>query len=160
MANQRGCFTKIILLVVFVAAAGAALSLIPLSPLKRSVEARLSSTLGRSVTIDSVRLNLIGSPHLILTGVTAYEDPAFGDGVFLKAGEVRAGFDVIQYLRSRQIAINSIIFKSAQLDLVKNRDGAGWTTLGKQSSQVSRGRARYPNPYSIRRFYLYRRPLP
>ena len=135
--TRRGYF-KFILLMVLPAAAAVALSLIPLSPLKHSVEGRLSNTLGRNVTIDSVRLNLLGSPHLVLSGMTAHEDPAFGDGVFLRAGEVRAGFDVIHFLRSRQISIDSIVFKSAQLELIKNRDGVwSWTTLGKPGSELA-----------------------
>lgn len=135
--TKQGCFTKMLLLIFVAGASVATLSLIPLSPLKHSVELRLSDTLGRVVTIDSVRLDLMGSPHLILTGMTAKEDPAFGDGVFLRADEVRAGFDVIHYLKSRQIVINSIVFKSAQVDLVKNHDGVwSWTTLGKQGSEA------------------------
>ena len=125
------------------------LSLVPLSPLKHSVEARLSDTLGRSVTIDSARLSLIGRPHLILSGMTAREDPAFGDGVFLRAAEVRAGFDVIQFLRSRQITIDSIVFKSAQVDLVKNSNGVwSWTTLGKQASEASTAATLVSEPVS------------
>lgn len=138
MGRPRGLFTKGLLLILFAGVAVGALSLIPLSPLKQSVQSRLSDTLGRKVTVDSVRLNLIGSPHLVLTGVTALEDPAFGDGVFLSASEVRAGVDVIQYLRSRVIVIDSIIFKSPQITLVKNRDGVwSWSTLGKRSSETS-----------------------
>lgn len=137
--TKRGLFTKMIFLTVVGVAGVAALSLIPISPLKHPVEVRLSDTLGRRVTVDSVRLNLIGTPHLTLTGLTAYEDPAFGDGVFLKATEVRAGFDVTQFLKSRQIVIDSIVFKSARLDLIKTREGVwSWTTLGKQSSTISK----------------------
>jgi hypothetical protein len=138
MIRRNGWFTKTLMVILFAGVAVVVLSLIPLSPLKQSVQVKLSETLGRNVTVDSVRLNLIGSPHLVLTGVTAHEDPAFGDGVFLKANEVRAGVDVIQYLRSRLIVIDSIVFKSAQVNLVKNRDGVwSWSTLGKPSSEAS-----------------------
>jgi hypothetical protein len=138
MARPRGWFTKALLLILFAGVAVGLLSLIPLSPLKQSAQVKLSDTLGRKVTVDSVRLNLIGRPHLVLTGVTAQEDPAFGEGVFLKANEVRAGIDVIQYLRSRQIVIDSIVFKSAQVNLVRNREGVwSWSTLGKRMSETS-----------------------
>ena len=137
MTSRRGCFSKVLLLIAIIGAAAAAVPLVPLSPLKNSVALKLSETLGRRVTIDSVRLNLIRS-HFIITGMTAHEDPAFGEGAFLKANEVRAGFDVIQYLRSSQLVINSITLKSPQIDLVKNRDGVwSWTTLGKQISEES-----------------------
>ena len=137
MTKQRGCFSKLLLLIAIIGATAAAVPLVPLSPLKNSVALKLSETLGRRVTIDSVRLNLIRS-HFIITGMTAHEDPAFGEGVFLKANEVRAGFDVIQYLRRSQLVIDSITLKSPQIDLVKNRDGVwSWTTLGKQISEES-----------------------
>jgi len=137
MTRQRGCFSKVLLLIAIIGAAAAAVPLVPLSPLKNSVALKLSETLGRRVTIDSVRLNLIRS-HFIITGMTAHEDPAFGEGDFLKANEVRAGFNVIQYLRSSQLVIDSITLKSPQIDLVKNRDGVwSWTTLGKQTSEES-----------------------
>src|SRR6266404_9927128 len=137
MTRQRGCFSKVLLLIAIISAAAAALPLVPLSPLKNSVALKLSETLGRRVTIDSVRFNLIRS-HFIISGMTAHEDPAFGEGVFLKANEVRAGFSVIQYLRSSQLVIDSITLKSPQIDLVKNRDGVwSWTTLGKQISEES-----------------------
>jgi hypothetical protein len=137
MAGKKGCLLKMMFLIVLIGAGVAALSLVPLSPLKHSVEVKLSNTLGRSVTIDSVRLNLMG-PHLILTGVTAREDPAFGEGVFLNALEVRAGFDVTRYLKSRELAIDSIVFKSARVDLIRNREGVwNWTTLGKRGSGES-----------------------
>jgi hypothetical protein len=133
--QKRGCFTKALLLIVIIGAAAAAIPLVPLSPLKNSVALKLSEALGRRVTIDSVRLNLMRG-HFIITGMTAHEDPPFGEGVFLKADEVRAGFDVIQYLRSSQLVIDSITLKSPQIDLVKNRDGVwSWTTLGKQNSE-------------------------
>jgi uncharacterized protein involved in outer membrane biogenesis len=138
MAKTRGCLSKLLLLVVIIGVAVAATPLLPLSPLKSQVEAKLSDTLGRRVTIDSLRLNLIGGPYLAITGMTAAEDEQFGDGVFLKANEVRAGLDVIHYLRARQIVINSITLKSPQLDLVKNHNGVwNWATLGQKRSPQS-----------------------
>lgn len=160
--TKKGCFTKMLLLIFVVGAGAAALSLIPLSPLKHSVELRLSDTLGRVVAIDSVRLNLLGSPHLILTGMTVKEDPSFGDGLFLRADEVRAGFDVIHYLKSRQIVINSIVFKSAQVDLVRNHNGIwSWTTLGKpdwEPSAVSNVVSEHISHSSI--LFVFSEPLP
>ena len=80
MAKTRGCLSKLLLLIVIIGVAVAAAPLVPLSPLKSEVEARLSDTLGRRVTIDSVRLRLIGGPYLAITGMTAEEDPQFEIG--------------------------------------------------------------------------------
>lgn len=136
MASQKGLLSKLLVVILLIGAAAVALSLIPLSPLKTAAEAKLSDTLGRAVTINSVRLNLMGRPHLILSGVTAKEDPAFGEGTFLTAQEVRAGLDVVQFVKSRQLAIESITFKSAKIDLVKTREGGwSWSTLGKRRAE-------------------------
>ncbi|MEK6287479.1 MAG: AsmA family protein [Acidobacteriota bacterium] len=138
MAKPRGCLSKLLLLMVIIGAAAVATPLLRLAPLKNAVELKLSEALGRRVIIDSARLTLIGGPYVTLTGMTAGEDPEFGEGTFLKANEVRADLDVIQYLRTRQIFIDSITLKSPQIDLVKNSGGVwSWTTLGRQSSEQS-----------------------
>ena len=136
MAKPRGCFPKLLLLIVIIGAAAAAVPLLPISPLKDAVELKLSDTLGRKVTIDSVRLSLITGPYLTLTGMTAQEDPDFGQSVFLKASEVRAELDLLQSLRTRQIVLDTITLRSPQIDLVKNPNGVwSWTTLGKRPSE-------------------------
>src|SRR5688572_24598208 len=136
MAKRRGCFPKLLLLIVIIGAAAAAVPLVPISPLKHAVEVKLSDTLGRKVTIESVRLSLITGPYLTLAGMTAHEDPEFGQSVFLKASEVRADLDIIQSLRTRQIVLKTITLKSPQIDLVKNSKGVwSWTTLGHHRSE-------------------------
>jgi hypothetical protein len=136
MAKLRGCFPKLLLLIVIIGAAAAAVPLLPISPLKDAVELKLSDTLGRKVSIESVRLSVITGPYLTLTGMTAQEDPEFGQSVFLKASEVRARLDLVKSLRTRQIVLDTITLKSPQIDLVKNPNGVwSWTTLGKRRSE-------------------------
>jgi uncharacterized protein involved in outer membrane biogenesis len=110
--------------------------LVPLGALEPAVESRLSDMLGRKVTVDSLRLNLMGDAYFTITGMTAEEDPAFGEGTFLKADQVRADIDLFQYLRTRKIAIEAINITTAELHLVRSVDGSwNWTTLGQQSSR-------------------------
>ena len=137
MAGKKRRFIKLLLLLIsIIGVAVLVFPLIPLSPWKSSVEARLSEALGRRVTVDSVRFSFIRTPHLILTGMTAYEDPAFGDGIFIKANEVHAGFDVLQYFQSRRIVIDSLALISPQIDLIKNRAGVwSWTTMGNSATE-------------------------
>ncbi len=138
MAKTRGCLSKLLLLIAIIAVVVVATPLLPLSPLKSEVEAKLSQTLGRKVTIASLRLTLISGPYLSISGMTAAEDPQFGDGAFIRANEVRAHLDIIRYLQTRQIAIDSITLKSPQIDLIKNPNGVwNWTTLGRIPSRQS-----------------------
>lgn len=117
-------------------AAAVAAPFVPLSPLKDEVQRKLSDALGRKVTIDSARLNLLTGPYVTLTGMTAQESPAFGEGIFLRADQVRADIDLVQYLRTRRFVIDSITFISPQITLIKTADGVwSWTTIGKQQSE-------------------------
>src|SRR5262249_23296393 len=109
--------------------------LVPLSPLKPGVERRLSEMLGRKASVDSLRLSLAPRPHLKISGLTVSEDPAFGDGLCLTAGEVLADLNLLDYARDRRLAIDGLTIKSPQVSLVRNTEGVwSWTTLGGRSS--------------------------
>jgi hypothetical protein len=132
MARRKGRFLRLALgPIVIAGAAAVAAPLLPLPPLKTAAESKLSETLGRRVTVESARVNLIEGPAMLLRGVTAQEDPSLGEGFFLKAGEVRAGIDARQYLRTQRLVIDSLTLKSPEITLVRNSDGTwNWTTLG------------------------------
>jgi hypothetical protein len=136
MARARRWFLRLFMLVVLtVAAFVIAAPLIPLSVFKPAVERKLSESLGRTVTVESVRLNILSGPSLTLTGMIAREDPAFGDGVFLRSPEVRVDLDTLQSLRDRQVVIDALTMKSPEINLVKSAAGAwSWTTMASRSS--------------------------
>ncbi|HKY04240.1 MAG TPA: hypothetical protein VJQ56_05100, partial [Blastocatellia bacterium] len=91
MAKQRRWLLRLLLLIVVLIVAVVLLApLVPLSPLKPAVESRLSSRLGRKVTVGSIYLTLVGGPYLTINRLAAKEDAAFGDGDFLLAERVRA----------------------------------------------------------------------
>lgn len=136
MARPRTRFLRLlIVLVLLILAAAAAAPLVQFAPLKTAAEVKLSEMLGRKVTVESARLNLLTGPSLTLTGMTSQEDPDFGNDVFLKAESVRADFDVAEYLRSRRLVIRAMTLRSPQINLIKNANGVwSWTTIGKQQS--------------------------
>ncbi|HEU4389035.1 MAG TPA: hypothetical protein VFV34_14640 [Blastocatellia bacterium] len=137
--RKRRRFLRLVLALILIAA-GLALAapFLPLPTLKTAAEDRLSQTLGRRVTVDSARVSLTDGPSLLLNGVTAHEDPAFGNDAFLKAEHVRAGIDARQYLRTRRLVIDSLTMKSPEFSLVRSEDGTwNWTTLGRTSPPPS-----------------------
>jgi uncharacterized protein involved in outer membrane biogenesis len=143
MARRRGCFLRLLFLsLILLIAATLAAVYLPLTPLKSGVESKLSDMLGRKVTIDSLHLSLTNGPCFAISGMTGLESHAFGDGVLLRADDVRAGFDVVEFLRTRRIAFKSLTIRSAQIRLVKNGEGLwNWTTLGRQSVERSEASA-------------------
>lgn len=135
---RRGKFLISLILLVggLIIIAIVAAPFVPLAALEPAVEARLSETLGRKVTIDSLRLNIIGGTYFTITGMKAQEDADFGEGSFLIADKVRADVNLGEYLRNRKIAIDAITVNSAEIHLVRNIDGSwNWTTLGRQPSE-------------------------
>jgi hypothetical protein len=129
MAKQRRWLPRLLVLLALLVVPLAIAP--PLGSLKPAVESRLSTSLGRKVSIGSMRLSFWGGPYLTINGMTAMEDPAFGDGNFLKADQVRADFAILEYVLHRQIVIDGITIKSPELTFVKSSNGSwSWTTLG------------------------------
>ncbi|HJQ23540.1 MAG TPA: hypothetical protein VKA60_06455 [Blastocatellia bacterium] len=138
MARRKGCLAGLFFFAILIVAALLLAPLVPLGWLKPRVESRLSATLGRRVTIDSLRVSFFGGPYLIIRGMTAKEDPAFGDGDFLKANEVRADISATDYALHRQIVIQGLTVRSPEFTFIKNPNGAwSWTTLGNSTSVAS-----------------------
>lgn len=137
MARPGRRFIRLLLILSLISAAAVlAAPLVPLPPLKDELELKLSEALGRKVTINSARLTLINGPYVTLAGMSAHESPAFGEGVFLRADQVRADIDLIRYLRTRRFVIDSLNLLSPQIDLIKNADGVwSWTTIGREPKE-------------------------
>jgi hypothetical protein len=138
MAKKRGWLLRLLLLVaVLIAAAIAIAPFVPLGPLKPAVESRLSSTLGRKVTVGSLRLSLLGGPYVLIDSMTAEEDTAFGQGSFLKADQVRANLALMPLILRRQVVLDGLRIKSADLTFIKNNQGVwSWTTLGQSGADT------------------------
>jgi hypothetical protein len=131
MARRKGCLAGLFFFSILLVAAPLLAPVVPLGWLKPRVESRLSATLGRQVTIDSLRMTFFGGPYLTIRGLTAKEDPAFGDGDFLKADEVRADFSLTDYALHRKFVIETMTIRSAEFTFIKNPNGAwSWTTFG------------------------------
>lgn len=136
MAKAKRLFLRLFVLLLLVAAiAVVAAPFVPLDALKPAVEARLSQALGRQVTVGSLRLSLFGGPYLHINQMTAKEDPAFGDGDFLRAEQVRANFSAVAFALRRRVEIDGIKIESPDLTFTKNPQGVwSWATLGKPTS--------------------------
>src|SRR2546423_15581503 len=98
MAKQGRWLPRLLVLLALLVAPLAIAPLLPLDSLKPAVESKLSATLGRKVSVGSMRFSFWGGPYLTINGMTAREDPDFGDGDLLKAGQVRADFAILDYV--------------------------------------------------------------
>lgn len=131
MMRAKKVLPGLLLMGLLLVGAAAVAPFVPIAGLKGAAEARLSQMLGRRVSVESARLSLFGRPCLTLREMVVEEAPEFGGGVFMHAGEVRARFGIIEYLRTRQLSIDQITITSPAINLIKNAGGAwNWTTLG------------------------------
>jgi len=133
MAKSKSRLLSLLVLLLVILGIAAAAPLIRFPMLKEAAESKLSSMLGRKVTIESARLNMIGGPYLSLDGMSVEDTNEFGGGVFLQADQVRANFGVFEFLRSRNLTLDTLTLTSPKIHLVKNEQGVwNWTTLGNQ----------------------------
>jgi uncharacterized protein involved in outer membrane biogenesis len=139
MARPGGRLLRLLLIVAaLVAIIIIVAPFVPLDPLKPAVESRLSATLGRRVGVGSVRLSLAGGPYLIIDGMVAKEDSAFGDGNFLEADQVRANLAFLPFVLRREVVIEALDLKSPRFVFVKNPGGVwNWTTLGRARQEAT-----------------------
>ena len=136
--RRRGCLTGLFFIVALVLAALAVAPHVPLGWLRPGIEKRLSAAFGRQVSIDSVRLTVFGGPFLTLRGVTVKEDPVFGDGAFVQAGEVRLNLVLADLAMHRKIVVESITMNAPDIAFVKNPNGSwSWGTLGAVGSRAA-----------------------
>jgi uncharacterized protein involved in outer membrane biogenesis len=105
---------------------------VPLASIKPEVESRLSTLLGRPVSVGSMRLSFLGGPYLYINQLTAKEDPTFGDGTFMQTNQLRANFSLLAYVLHKRVELDSVRLQSPDITFVKNPEGVwSWTTLGK-----------------------------
>jgi hypothetical protein len=129
---KRPLFRFFILSLLLVIIPVAIAPFLPLDSLKPPVENKLSELLGRKVTVGALRLSLFGGPYLYINQMIAKEDPAFGEGNFLQANQVRADFSILSFVLHRQVEIDSLTIQAPELTFTKNPQGAwSWITLGK-----------------------------
>lgn len=139
MAKRNGSLLRFFILSLLLIIIPVAIApFLPLGSLKPAVENKLSELLSRQVTVGTIRLSLFGGPYLYINQMTAKEDPAFGEGNFLQANQVRADFSILSFVLRRQVELDSLTIQSPDLTFKKNSAGAwSWTTLGKPDAPVS-----------------------
>ena len=117
-----GLYTAAVFVLLAVAAAVYAAYLLNGEGVRLRVEAMLTHTLGRRVTMAHLRLSpRTGSA--IADDFRIADDPAFSAEPFVTAGSIRIGLDVSMLLLQRRIRIRSLALQQPAIHLL--RDAAG-----------------------------------
>lgn len=96
--------------------------LVSMNHYRRQIASSISASLGRSVRIDSVTLNLLPMPGFTLKNFIVGEDPAFGSEPIIRANSVIVTLR-IHSLWGRRVEFSRIRLAAPSVNLVRLPDG-------------------------------------
>jgi hypothetical protein len=114
-SKKRWVVAVVVVLLLFLLRPGA-------SRLKSRIIVSMSSAIGRSVDIGSVRVQVLPRPGFDLENLVVYDDPAFGAEPMLRASEVTAALRLTSLVRGR-IEIARLELTEPSLNLVHGDNG-------------------------------------
>ncbi|MGC8550258.1 MAG: AsmA family protein [Acidobacteriaceae bacterium] len=125
---------------------------ISLNAYRRQMTASISRSLGRQVQIQSMHLQLLPTPGIVLDNFTVDSDPAFGAEPALVAPSVVATLRVSSLWR-RPIEVSSISMDEPSVNLVRNHQGQwNFSSILLRAAQTPHAPTTQPHPSSTPRF--------
>jgi AsmA protein len=101
------------------------------------VETKLTTALGRKVTIGNLGLSLFAG-ELTADNIAIADDPAFSTSPFIQAKSLKVGVEMQPLIFNRVLRIRSITLKQPQVDLLHSAAGAwNFSSLGKASGSTA-----------------------
>jgi hypothetical protein len=98
------------------------------------IEASLTQSLGRKVTIGKLELSLLSGGLLAENAVVA-DDPRFSTLPFIDAASVKIGVEILPLLLSRQVHIRSFTLQSPKVQVIRAANGTwNYSTIGANSA--------------------------
>jgi AsmA protein len=111
-----------IVIILLVVIAAALPFLIDVNRFKPTLEADLSTALGRKVEIGNIELALF-SGAVKVDNISIADDPAFGAAPFLQAKELAAGVALEPLIFSKKLEVSSFTITDPQVTLLRNPSG-------------------------------------
>ena len=129
-------WAKILILVVAVIVL--AIASIPLfvnaNTFRPVIERQLATALGRSVRFGELSLSPF-SGSLVAKDLSVAEDPGFGAGPFLTAGELRVGVSLHRLIFSRQMEVRGFQIESPKINLIRAANGSwNFSSIGHRAT--------------------------
>ncbi len=101
------------------------------------LESRLSSALGRQVTIGSLKLSLLAG-GVTADSIAIAEDEAFGRVPFLQAKSLKVAVELWPLIASRKLIVTGLTIDQPQVALLQSTDGRwNYSSLGGKSKPVA-----------------------
>jgi len=101
------------------------------------VESKLTTALGRKVTIGNLGLSLFAG-ELSADNIAIADDPAFSTSPFIQAKSLQVGVELQPLIFNRVLRIRSITLKQPQVDLLHSAAGSwNFSSLGKTTGSTA-----------------------
>src|SRR3989442_1509370 len=131
-----------VVVVLFVVALIAVPRVVDTPRIQALIATTVSQSLGRPVKFSDVSIGILPLPSVVLKDLEVAEDPAFGQGAFLRLNEavIRLRLWPLLFLR---VELGDFILKRPMISLVQAPDGRwNFTTLGVHTEPRASGRTR------------------
>jgi AsmA protein len=110
--------------------------LINVDQFRPTLQADLTSALGRQVTLGNLRLKIL-SGEVTADDLSVAEDPAFGKPAFLQAKSLHVGVEIFPFLFSRKLIVTDMLLDQPEIVLVQSNTGSwNFSGLGGKSQAV------------------------
>lgn len=104
--------------------------LVDVDRFRPTVEAQMSTALGRSVRMGHLSLSLLRG-SLVAQQITIADDPAYSHEPMLTAKSLRIGVSFFQLLLKRQLSVTALTIESPSIQLLEGKDGHwNYSSLG------------------------------
>src|SRR5262249_10461430 len=131
-----------VVVVLFVVALIAVPRIVDTPRVQALIATTVSQSLGRPVKFSEVSVGILPLPSVVLKNLEVAEDPAFGQGPFLRLNEAVVRLRLLPLLSFR-VELGDFILKRPMISLVQTPDGRwNFTTLGVHTEPRPAGRAR------------------
>jgi AsmA protein len=107
--------------------------LINVDQFRPTLQATLSSALGRQVSLGNLRLKIL-TGEVAADDLSVAEDPAFGKPAFLRAKSLQVGVEIWPFLFSRKLIVTGLNIEQPEIALVQAPSGDwNFSSLGGKS---------------------------
>jgi AsmA protein len=110
--------------------------LINVDQFRPTLQADLSSALGREVTLGNLKLRIL-SGEVTADDLSVAEDPAFGKPAFVRAKSLHVGVEIWPFLMSRKLVVTDLLIDQPEIALMQAGSGDwNFSGLGGKSAKA------------------------
>jgi AsmA protein len=126
--------------------------LINVDQFRPTLQADLSTALGREVTLGNLHLKIL-TGEVTADDLSVAEDPAFGKPAFIRAKSLHVGVEIWPFLFSRKLIVTDLLIDQPEISLVQSHTGDwNFSGLGKSKTPATAAStsARVPLDLSVK----------